>query len=137
MSLPRSAALTRPRPIPLNAIKVDRDLFIADVDNTAYCLVFSSRTLSYDLYEVCSSGEYLYRLCAIVLEEVKEVWSPWPNALLFDVKLRDGKSVTIEVERKTEAEALVSHLLAVIGLEEAYGMERFQRGRRLDTLSMF
>lgn len=49
------------------------------------------------------------------------MYSPWPNALLFGVQMRDGGTVTVEVGGKREAEELIGHLRAVVGMGEGYG----------------
>ena len=69
----------------------------------------------------------------IALPEVKNVYSPWPNALLFGVEMKDGRTIRIELGNKMDAERLISHLKAVVSMEESYGGGRLIKSRRFPS----
>ena len=61
---------------------------------------------------------------AVPLQELENVYAPWPNAILFGVELKNKTTITLEMRSKTDAEGLIGHLRAVIAMEHTFGSRR-------------
>ena len=61
---------------------------------------------------------------AIPLHELKTVYAPWPNALVFGITFKDGSDITLEVPDKEDAEALIGELKGMIMLEKYCGGQK-------------